>query len=97
MLPLQILLTHDLRIKNSSVKSNWILTAINAIRDFLRSAAPSNVLIPGASKIHQRYLIFCDALPAFCRALGQSKDKLTFRDYTAFVARWLKHHPKPSG
>ena len=87
----------DIAGQDVAAHDRKIPTAISAIRNFLRSAAPSKVLIPGASKIHQRYLIFCDALPAFCRALGQSKDKLTFRDYTAFVARWLKHHPKPSG
>lgn len=87
----------DIAGQDIAAHDRKIPTAINAIRDFRRSAAPSNVLIPGASKIHHRYSIFCAALPAFCRALGQSKGKLTFRDYTAFVARWLKHHPKPSG
>ena len=71
-------------------------TAINAVRDFLRSAAPSNVLIPGAKKISQRYAKFSAGLPALCRALGQPKAKLTFRDYTAFVARWLKQHAEPT-
>ncbi len=66
--------------------------AINAVRDFLRDAAPSDVAIPGGAKIHQRYQRFAGNLPAFCRELGQRKDKLTFRDYTGFVSRWLKQH-----
>ena len=87
----------DIAGQDIAAHDRKIPIAINAVRDFLRSAAPSNVLIPGARRIEQRYATFCAALPAFCRALGQSKDKLTFRDYTTFVARWLKHHPKPSG
>ena len=69
--------------------------AINAVRDFLRDAAPSDVAIPGGPKIHQRYHRFSTNLPAFCRQLGQPKEKLTFRDYTGFVSRWLKQHSEP--
>jgi len=72
-----------------------VADAVEAVRDFLRSAAPSNVLIPGAAKIQKRYARFSATVPALCRQLGQKKAKLTFRDYTAFVARWLKQHAQP--
>ena len=69
--------------------------AINAVRDFLRGAAPVDVIIPGGTKINQRYESFSKNLPAFCRQLGQRKENLTFLDYTGFVSRWLKQHPEP--
>ncbi len=86
----------DIAGQDIATHGRSVPTAISAVRDFLRSAAPANVLIPGETKIHQRYLIFSAGLPAVCRALGQPKDKLTFRDYTAFVARWLKQHAEPT-
>ncbi len=64
--------------------------AIRAVRDFLRSAAPDTVIIPGDAKIHQRYLRFARELPGLCRSLGQTKENLTFRDYTGFVSVWLQ-------
>lgn len=69
--------------------------AINAVRDFLRDATPSDIAIPGGAKICQRYQRFSANLPAFCRQLGQPKERLTFRDYTGFVSRWLKQHSEP--
>lgn len=69
--------------------------AIHSVRDFLRNAAPSDVIIPGGAKIYQRYLRFSKTVPALCRELGQPKDKLTFRDYTGFVSVWLKEQEEP--
>ena len=66
--------------------------AVSAVRNFLRDAASREVVMPGGAKIYQRYQRFAVNLPAFCRELGQRKDKLTFRDYTGFVSRWLKQH-----
>jgi hypothetical protein len=86
----------DIAGQDIAAHNRKVATAIAAVRDFLRSAAPAGVLIPGSNKILQRYLAFSATIPDLCRALGQKKDKLTFRDYTAFVARWLKQHAEPS-
>lgn len=85
----------DIAGQDISTHGRSVPRAIDAVRDFLRNSAPSNVLIPGGRKIHQRYLRFSTSVPALCRELGQRKDRLTFRDYTAFVARWLKQHAEP--
>ena len=86
----------DIAGQDIAAHNRKVPAAIAAVRDFLRSAKSPDVMIPGAARIHQRYLDFSATIPALCRALGQKKDKLTFRDYTAFVARWLKHHAVPS-
>jgi len=85
----------DIAGQDISTHGRNVERAIAAVRNFLRDAAPPDVLIPGGPKIYQRYLRFSKNLPAFCRALGQSKDELTFRDFTGFVAQWLKRHAVP--
>lgn len=86
----------DIAGQDISTHGRNVGRAIHAVRDFLRSAAPSNVIIPGDAKIHQRYLQFSAGVPALCRALGQTRDNLTFRDYTGFVSGWLKKHAVPA-
>jgi len=86
----------DIAGQDISAHQRNVADAVEAVRNFLRSAAPSNVLIPGAAKIQKRYARFSATVPALCRQLGQKKAKLTFRDYTAFVARWLKQQATPS-
>lgn len=85
----------DIAGQDISTHGRNVKRAIGAVRDFLSNAAGERVLIPGGTKIHQRYLRFSKNLPAFCRELGQTKDDLTFRDFTGFVAQWLKHHAVP--
>ncbi|HEY3663182.1 MAG TPA: hypothetical protein VGL24_08530 [Chthoniobacterales bacterium] len=85
----------DIAGQDISTHGRNVARAVNAVRDFLRDAAGSEVVIPGGPKIHQRYQRFSANLPAFCRELGQRKDDLTFRDYTGFVSRWLKQHAEP--
>jgi hypothetical protein len=86
----------DIAGQDISTHGRNVEKAICAVRDFLRSASPSNVIIPGGAKIHKRYLRFSAGLPALCRELGQPKANLTFRDYTGFVSTWLKEHAVPS-
>jgi hypothetical protein len=86
----------DIAGQDISTHGRNIGKAIRAVRDFLRSAAPSNLIIPGGAKIYQRYVVFSAGLPALCRELGQTKENLTFRDYTGFVSTWLKEHAVPS-
>lgn len=86
----------DIAGQDISTHGRNVERAIRAVRDFLRSAAPSRVIIPGAAKIHERYLRFSAAVPGLCHALGQPRENLTFRDYTGFVSTWLKEHAVPT-
>ncbi|MBA3962088.1 MAG: hypothetical protein H0X40_09325 [Chthoniobacterales bacterium] len=85
----------DIAGQDISVHGRNVARAIGAVRDFLRSAAPARVIILGGAKIHQRYQRFAQELPAMARELGQTKENLTFRDYTWFVSVWLKEHAVP--
>lgn len=64
--------------------------AIRAIRDWLRSATPNNVRIPGGGAMSRRYAQFRDELPAMCERLQLGSDELTFNDYVVQVEEWLK-------
>jgi hypothetical protein len=87
----------DIAGQDISTHGRNVKRLIRAVRDFLRSASPASVIIPGAEKIHQRYLVFTyGGLPALCRQLGQPKENLTLRHYTGFDSTLLKEHAIPS-
>ena len=85
----------DIAGQDISIHGRKAARAIGAVRDFLRSAAPDNIIIPGGGRIHKRYLRFLAALPAMCRTLGQSMEEITFRDFTGFVSEWLVENIVP--
>jgi hypothetical protein len=64
-------------------------TAIRIVRDWLSSATPKSILIPGGRAIGLRYLAFREELPSLCENVHLSVDELTFKDYLAQVEEWL--------
>ena len=86
----------DIAGQDISAHGRNVQRVILGVRDFLRAATKPEVLIPGGPKIYKRYLRFSEQLPAFCKELGQTKENLTFRDYTVFVTRWLRQHAVPA-
>jgi len=63
--------------------------AIKAVRDWFRSCRP-RILLPGASKIAQRYTLFRYNLPFLCETMKLDEEDLTFIDFQNVVATWLK-------
>lgn len=64
--------------------------AIRAIRNFLSSATPATVKIPGGAAMAHRYGTFRTDLPLICERLKLSEEDLTFNDYVVQVEEWLK-------
>jgi len=64
--------------------------AMRAVRDWLSSATPRSVKIPGGTAIARRYRTFRDELPAACERLHLRMEELTFSDYVVQVEEWLK-------
>ena len=83
----------DISGQDPSSHDGKIERLIHVVRNFLRDLRTEAV--PGGEKISQRYRRFSAKLPAFCRQLGSKMEDLTFRDYTTFVAEWLKQHAYP--
>jgi hypothetical protein len=70
--------------------------AIRIVRDWLRSATPKSIRIPGGSAITSRYQGFREELPSMCEQVDLRIDELTFNDYVAQVEDWLEvnRHPR---
>jgi hypothetical protein len=66
--------------------------AISAVRDFLANQQ-STELLPGGSKIVQRYEAFRSELPALTRRFHLSPPDLTFTELRAFVLAFLDANP----
>ena len=64
-------------------------TAIRIVRDWLSSATPKSIRIPGGRAIGLRYFAFREELPSLCENVHLSVDELTFKDYLAQVEEWL--------
>jgi hypothetical protein len=68
--------------------------AIAVIRDWLSiPAAQNEVVVPSGSIIVERYKLFENELPEWCRELQQVPSELTFTDQCRLTERWLKAHP----
>ena len=67
---------------------------IAAVRNLLAGTL-RNTIIPGATKVHQRYLNFRSELPKLHKALNLTADEVGFIEYTTLVSEWLQAHPKP--
>jgi hypothetical protein len=72
-------------------------TAIRIVRDWLRSATPKSIRIPGGSAIGSRYVAFQRELPAMCAKIRVDVNELTFIDYVAQVEDWLTLNPHVPG
>ena len=68
--------------------------AICIVRDWLRSATPKSIRIPGGSAVTSRYAAFRGELPSLCEKLHIRVDELTFIDYLAQVEDWLTLNPR---
>lgn len=68
--------------------------AIHIVRDWLRSATPKSIRIPGGSAVHSRYIAFRDELPSLSAKLHMRVDELTFIDYVNQVEDWLTLNPR---
>jgi hypothetical protein len=69
--------------------------AIRIVRDWLRSATPKSIRIPGGSAINLRYQGFREELPSLCKQVDLSIEELTFNDYVAQVEDWLEINRRP--
>jgi hypothetical protein len=69
--------------------------AVKAVRNFLASHTPEDVILPGGELIIERYRRFRAALPDACRTLGLDPADLTFGDLTRFILGWMKANPFP--
>ena len=67
---------------------------ITVVRDWLRSATTErDVIIPGGSKIFDRYALFLSELPQLCTSLNLDREELIHNDYTTLVVGWLQANP----
>lgn len=80
----------DIAGKDIKAHSNDISKVIKIIRDWLVSY--NNALIPGARKIHEKYLDFLQQLPQQCRELDLVPVDLTFVDYRLLAEAWLEKY-----
>jgi hypothetical protein len=71
-------------------------TAIRLVRDWLSSATPKSIRIPGGSAIAFRYDAFRKELPSLCEEVHLRMTELTFKDYLLQVEEWLKDAPAPA-
>ncbi len=69
--------------------------AITVVRDWLRTAASPDVMLPGGPSIVERYARFLDALPGLCSAVGVDRERLIYLDYTDLLVGWLQANPRP--
>jgi hypothetical protein len=63
--------------------------AIRVVRDWLNTATPASVRIPGGRAIATRYEIFRAELPSLCAKTKLKVEDLTFSDYLLQVEEWL--------
>jgi hypothetical protein len=68
--------------------------AIRIVRNWLRSATPRSIRIPGGKAISFRYGAFRRELPSSCAKLHVTVDELTFIDYVTQVEDWLTLNPR---
>ena len=64
--------------------------AIKVVRNWLNTATPASIRIPGGRAIAARYGIFREELPSLCAQTNLKTEDLTFSDYILQVEQWLK-------
>lgn len=70
---------------------------IQQVRDFLVTHCGEGVILPGGTKVVERYSRFREGLPAICTELQLVPENLTFRDLTNLVVGWLRSNPLTPG
>jgi len=63
---------------------------IGIVRDWLRTNTTR--IVPGGSKMVERYKLFLRELPLMCKELDLDLDQLIFNDLTTLVVEWLKEN-----
>ena len=64
--------------------------AIRVVRNWLASAVPTGLILPGGTKIAERYQLFWDDLPIQCDTSGLMVDELIFVDFRNLITQWLE-------
>ena len=85
----------DIAGQDIAAHSGDAAKAIRIVRDWLSSATPKSIQIPGGRAIAVRYRAFRRELPSLCKAVDLTIDELTFKDYLSQVEEWLKDAPAP--
>lgn len=80
----------DIAGKDIKAYGNDVSRVIKIVRDWLGSY--SNVLIPGAKKMQEKYSDFLDQLPRQCKDLHLLPTDLTFVDYKLLAEAWLEKY-----
>ncbi|MEM1115523.1 MAG: hypothetical protein AAF845_06060 [Bacteroidota bacterium] len=65
--------------------------AIRAVRNWLSSFA--DAMLPGATKMAERYALFLSELPDLLDEVGIERDELIYNEYTTLVVGWQKVNP----
>jgi hypothetical protein len=63
--------------------------AIKVVRNWLSNAVPDSIL-PGGTKVAERYRDFLDSLPNYFDRFGLTAEELIFTDFRKLVTEWLK-------
>lgn len=79
----------DISGQDVSVHGGDPARAIHVVRDWLNTARPASVRIPGGRAIANRYEIFRAELPSLCAKTRLKVEDLTFSDYLVQVEEWL--------
>jgi hypothetical protein len=85
----------DLAGQDLKAHENDPKKAVRAVRDWLRNAAKASGddrVMPGGSRMFDRYQVFLADLPAICDELGLDPEDLLYNDYTTLVVGWLREH-----
>jgi len=85
----------DIAGKDIKAHRNDVSKIIKIVRDWLASF--SNVLIPGARKMHKKYTDFLRQLPQQCKDLDLLLADLTFVDYKLLAEAWLEKYDEERG
>ncbi len=65
---------------------------VTIVRNWLRNASRSGAVIPGGTRMAQRYSAFRAELPRMCGRLYLEPAELIFRDYATLVVEWTQEN-----
>ncbi len=80
----------DIAGQDISVHRDEPETAIKVVRNWLAAAVAD--ILPGGTRIADRYKLFQDQLPVICGTFYLRVDELTFIDFRNMVIEWLKEN-----
>lgn len=84
----------DIAGQDIAAHNGHVREVIDVVREWLRPELDPRVkIIPGGDEIGRRYRSFLKALPAMCAARYWNRARLSFLDYSAVAALWIKENP----